>query len=53
MHAKPALGTPPSYLNDDESKPSLPTIGVSGGEKGARNGMGGFAGIGSLAGGFS
>lgn len=31
----------------------LPLAGVSGGEKGARSGIGGFAGIGSLAGGFS
>lgn len=27
MHEKPTLGTPPSYLTDDASKPSLPTIG--------------------------
>jgi hypothetical protein len=27
LHAKPALGKAPSYLSDDQSRPSLPTIG--------------------------
>lgn len=27
IHMKPALGKPPSYLENDESRPALPTIG--------------------------